>query len=132
MARRNQSCISHRKTGVVGIPRDVIKSAAYKSLSGTAAKLIPILQEIWAPDRTTFHFSVERAEKALGVSHPTACNAFLELQKKGFIELVHPHEWSNGKAREWRLTWIEPKGRIPTDEWASWKPTKENNSGKNL
>lgn len=70
------------------------------------------------------HFSVKRAKDALGVSKPTAIKAFDELSNKGFIDLVNQHEWLNGRAREWRLTYLPYKGREPTDEWEDWRSEK--------
>ena len=114
-----------RKEGVVGIPRIMIRSKAYKCLSGKSAKLITVLQDVYNPNEYVVHYSTKRAEEAMQMSHPTVCKAFQELMDKGFIELIGLHDWMNGKAREWRLTWLPFNGREPTDEWQFWKPPDE-------
>lgn len=114
----------NRPEGVLGIPRIMIRSAAYKQLSAKSVKLMLILQDVYNPSESVVHYSTKRAEEAAQMSHPTVCKAFNELMDKGFIELLDHHDWMNGKAREWRLTWLPFKGKEPTDDWQYWQPEK--------
>ncbi len=110
----------NRPEGVLAVPRSIIRSEAYQHLSGKAVKLMLILQDVYNPNEGVVHYSTKRAEEAMQMSHPTVCKAFHELMDKRYIELIDHHDWMNGKAREWRLTWMPFKGREPTDDWQTW------------
>lgn len=63
---------------------------------------------------------MNEAVEALGIGKGTAQRAFLELQEKGFVELVTPGNWYSRRAHEWRITYkptFEGKTRkAPTDD----------------
>lgn len=106
-----------RPGGVIALPREMVRSPAYHSLSLAARCLIVVLQDVWEPSTPVVHYSVRRAAEALGVSQATACRAFSELLRAGFIVLVQESDWLNGQAREYRLSWNSVNGREPTDDW---------------
>jgi|GEM_PF-417039 len=120
MAKKHQSRFK-RPGGIIALPREMIRSPTYHALGLPARNLIPILQDVWNPSEGAIHYSVERAATALKVSKGTASKAFKELWEHGFLQCVNESDWMNGKAREWRLTWMEFQGREPTDEWAHWQ-----------
>lgn len=110
-----------RKDGVIGFPRVVLRSSAYQDLSGNARALMFALQDVWRPADPDIHYSVRRAAKHLSISINTANNAFKALVDHGFITCVADCNWFNGKARVWRLNWMNNFNKEPTDEWADWE-----------
>ncbi len=110
--------------GVLAIPRQMVRSQAYKDLMPTARALIIELQDVWRPPEPELHFSVRRASAKLGVSNATACKAFSELWGHGFIKCTEQSDWFNGKARVWRLNWLANNGFEPTNEYLDWKENK--------
>lgn len=106
--------------GVIGFPRQVLRSPAYRNISTNARALMFELQDVWRPHEPNLHYSVRRAAKALGVANNTAGNAFRELVDHEFIRCVDESDWFNGKARTWRLNWLANNGREPTNEWMQW------------
>ena len=105
------------KQGVIGFPREVIRSDAFLKLKPAAKALMMILQDVWRPHEPNVHFSVRRAGDRLNVSKNSAAVAFKELLQAGFIVCAEESDWLNGKARVWRLTWVPIKGKEPTNEW---------------
>lgn len=103
--------------GVLGFPRQVVRSDAYKNLSSNAKVLMLFLQDVWKPHVPVIHYSVRRAATMLQVSKNTACRAFQELSDSKFIVCINESDWLNGKAREWRLTWLSSNDKEPTNEW---------------
>ncbi len=104
----------------------LLKSAAWRSLSGAAVK-------VWFELHTRYNggnngnvrLSMNEAVKALSISKGTAQRAFVELEEKGFIALQSSGNWYHRKAHEWRLT-TKPmqttKGKQnPTNEWKDWR-----------
>lgn len=113
--------------GVLGVPRRVIRSRAYRDLSIPARCLILELQDVWRPSEPVIHFSTRRAAAALRVSLTTASRAFHDLVEHGFIRNVADSDWLNGKARTYRLNWLSHDGLEPTNEWMVW--SEKNNKG---
>ncbi len=106
--------------GVIRLPRAMLGSPAYRSLSPAARALLVELQLLWAPDRTSIHFSSRRAGEALGISKASAARAFRELVETEFVVVTDEAQFSSngtGKARCYRLTWESMGGREPTAEW---------------
>jgi len=116
-----------RKHGVIGIPREMIRSPAYRDLSLPSRCLIVELQDVWNPGHISIHFSVRRVSESLGVSISSASRSFQELLSHGFIKLAHESNWVNGKAREWQLNWLPINGLEPTDEWKGWPKVRHGN-----
>jgi hypothetical protein len=109
--------------GFIGLPRHVFESEQYRTLSLTARCVLDELQNLHRPQRNgRIVLSVERAAIRLNVVENTVRPAFLELQKKGFIERSLDADYTKGRAREWRLTYEPCNGREPTDEWKNPDP----------
>ena len=119
MAKRKQPRYTH-PGGVLGVPRRVIRSPAYRDLSLAARCLMLELQDVWQPSEPVIHYSSRRAATALNKATNTAALAFNELSEHGFIQCIDDDDWFNGKARTYRLAWLPNDGREPTNEWMSW------------
>lgn len=107
--------------GVIALPRQMIRSDAYKHLSTNARALMILLQDVWRPFEPAVHYSVRRAGENLNISRNTAAKAFLELTDHGFITCVEQSDWLNGKARVYKLTWVSPNGGAPSNLWKKCK-----------
>jgi hypothetical protein len=106
--------------GFVAMPRIVLRSKAYNKLSCTARCLLLEFQNIHRPHNNGYlSISVSNAEGLLGVSDKTARKYFKELEQFGFLDLIKFHNYTNGKAREYRLTFQPFQGREPTNEFLS-------------
>lgn len=74
--------------------RRTMETPAWQALSTTAQALYPWLKMEWrGPDANnngSIRLSTRQAAERLGVSQPTAAEAFRELQRKGFIEQKEP------------------------------------------
>ena len=107
----------------VNLPYAMLRSAAWLSLSGPAARL-------WLLVRTRFNggnngrltLSLEEAARILHVSKATVFAAFLELQEKGFIVRTKKGEWYGRLASEWAVTDKGVNGAAPTYAWRQWRP----------
>lgn len=119
-----------RRGGVLAIPREMIRSPAYRRLSLPARCLIVELQDVWRPDVTSIHYSVRRVAARLGVSKDTASRAFAELETLGFVRLAEESNWYSGKARNWALTWMPNSGREPWDDWKARPENSLKSAGK--
>ena len=107
--------------GVIALPRQMLRSDAYKDLCSNARALMVLLQDVWRPAESAVHYSVRRAGKGLNISRNTAAKAFKELVEHGFIVCTEKHDWFNGKARAYKLTWISHYGREPSNNWMLWR-----------
>jgi hypothetical protein len=106
--------------GVLGVPRRVLRSPAYRDLTLPARCLMLELQDVWRPSEPDVHYSTRRAASALNAGMGTASRSFHELVEHGFIQRVAASDWLNGKARTYRLTWLSHDGREPTNDWMKW------------
>jgi DNA-binding transcriptional MocR family regulator len=102
----------------------MLTSPAYRALSCPARCLLEEFQRIFRHGRNgELRISTRRASELLGVSEPTASNAFHELASHGFLVLTNDERWQERKTREWRLTFEHSNnGSAPTDEWKRWTP----------
>lgn len=113
----------------VPLPYAMIKSPAWRALSGPAVKL-------WLELHTRFNgsnngklfLSMNEAAETLGLGKATVQRAFVDLQYKGFLVLEQEGNWYNRRAHEWRLTTkatqIRSGTKAPTNDWRFWKPEK--------
>jgi hypothetical protein len=111
----------------VPLPYAVLKSEAWRSLSGAAVKLFLELHTRFnGGNNGKVRLSMNEAVEALGLGKATVKRAFDELQDKGFIDLVTPGNWYHRRAHEWRLTtkaMQTAKGKqTATNDWKSWRP----------
>lgn len=117
----------------VPMPYAVLKSTAWRSLSGAAVKIWFELHARYnGGNNGRLHLSMNEAAKNLGIGKATAQRGFLELQEKGFIALESPGNWYSRRAHDWRLT-TKPmqttKGKeTPTNDWRSWSAKTKHGS----
>ncbi|GAB5437847.1 MarR family transcriptional regulator [Falsiruegeria mediterranea] len=113
----------------INLPYAMLKSPAWRSLSGVAIKL-------WCELHTRFnggnngqiHLSMNEAAEVLGLGKATVQRAFDDLQAKGFLVLEREGNWYHRRAHEWRLTTkpmhVRNGKKIATQDWRSWQPEK--------
>ena len=117
----------------VPLPYALLKSQAWRSLSGAAVKVFFELHTRFnGGNNGQVRLSLNEAVAALGIGKATAKRAFDELEAKGFIELVTPGAWYHRRAHEWRLT-HKPmqtfKGKqVATNDWRKWHPKTKRGS----
>jgi len=113
----------------VNLPYAILKSPAWRSLSGASVKVWCELHTRYnGGNNGTVRLSMNEAVEALGIGKSTVKRAFDDLQKKGFIALETEGSWYNRRTHEWRLT-TKPmqraKGNDPaTNDWRSWRAQK--------
>jgi len=111
----------------VPMPYAVLKSKAWRSLSGAAVKVWFELHVRYnGGNHGRIHLSMNEAAKNLSIGKTTAQRGFIELQEKGFIALEAEGNFFNRRAHDWRLT-TKPmqtaKGKeLPSNEWQLWSP----------
>ncbi len=117
----------------VPLPYGLLKSAAWRSLSGAAVKLfLELHTRFHGSNNGQVRLSLNEAVEALGLGKATIQRAYVELEAKGFVVLQTAGDWYHRRAHEWRLTTKPtetPKGNLPaTNEWRMWKPKTERGS----
>lgn len=123
MARKNKNGSGEGQ--YVPLPYAMLKSKAWRSLSGAAVKLFFELHTRYnGGNNGQVRLSMNEAVEALGIGKATVKRAFDELKEKGFIALATPGNWYHRQAHEWRLT-TKPMqgagGKTPaTNDWKSW------------
>ncbi|MDD9731666.1 helix-turn-helix domain-containing protein [Mameliella sp. AT18] len=111
------------------LPYAMLKSDAWRSLSGVAVKVFLELHTRFnGSNNGTLRLSYAEAAVLLGVGKATVKRGFEDLQAKGFVVLVRKGNWYHRQAHEWRLT-TKPvqkvKGvEVPSHDWRSWSPEK--------
>ena len=111
------------------MPYAILKSPAWRSLSGAAIKVFFELHSRFnGGNNGRIHLSMNEAATALGLGKATVQRAFAELQEKGFISLEKAGNWYGRMAHEWRLTtkpMQDAKGKVaPTNDWRAWRSEK--------
>ena len=114
----------------VPLPYAILKSAAWRSLSGAAVKVFFELHTRYnGGNNGQVRLSMKEAAEALGIGKATAQRAFVDLQDKGFIVLTTPGNWYNRRAHEWRLTHKPVQtanGKTtPSNDWRFWTEKTE-------
>lgn len=117
----------------VPLPYAILKSAAWRSLSGAAVKVFLELHTRYnGGNNGQVRLSMNEAAEALGIGKATAQRGFAELQDKGFILLTTPGNWYHRRAHEWRLThkpMQTAKGKqLPSNDWKNWSEKTERGS----
>ncbi len=111
------------------LPYAQLKSAAWRSLSGSAVRLwLELHTRYNGGNNGTLTLSYAEAGETLGMGKATVQRAYAELVAKGFLALEREGNWYNRRAHEWRLT-TKPmqnaKGKVlATQDWRSYRPPK--------
>lgn len=113
----------------VAIPYPMARSAAWRSLSGSAIK-------VWVELRSRYNggnngkltLSLDEAARLLGLGKATVSRALDELTAKGFIELRVRGHWYGRKATEYSVTDRSCQGVHASNAWRTWSPSDERSS----
>jgi hypothetical protein len=120
---------SKREGQYFGLSYSMAHSAAFRSLSGTALKVLLELRCRYnGRNNGEVFLSYQEVAVLLGMSKSTAARAFAELKAKGFLKLARPGHFYGRRATEWILTDCPHKGHPATRDWQNWRPDK---GGKN-
>jgi len=113
----------------VNLPFAMLRSPAWRSLSGPAVKVWFELHSRYnGGNNGQFYLSMNEASDLLRLGKATVQRAFQKLQDKGFLVLVRKGDWYHRWAHEWRLTTKSVQTRQgkrgATNDWHSWQPRK--------
>ncbi|WOI55589.1 helix-turn-helix domain-containing protein [Palleronia sp. LCG004] len=125
----------HREGQYAPLPYALLKSDAWRSLSGAAVRVFLELHTRYnGSNNGNVRLSFAEAGRALGIGKATVQRAYDELIDKGLLRLESEGNWYHRKAHEWRLT-TKPvqkiKGQEPaSNEWRNYRlPKTERGSG---
>ncbi|MCK0102349.1 helix-turn-helix domain-containing protein [Pseudohalocynthiibacter sp. F2068] len=124
------------KEQYVNMPYPMLRSKAWRSLSGAAVKIwFELHSRFHGGNNGTLHLSMNEAAEILGLGKATVKRGFDELQAKGFIVLEKEGAWYHRRAHEWRLTTkpvVTRYKRSPaTNDWRKWQPPEKSKRGSN-
>ena len=113
----------------INLPYAMIKSPAWRSLSGSAIKVwFELHARFSGGNNGSIHLSMNEAAQILGLGKATVQRAFVELEAKGFIVLEVPGNWYSRRAHDWRLTTKPTQAstgnKAATNDWRDWRPQK--------
>ncbi|WP_170474676.1 helix-turn-helix domain-containing protein [Ruegeria arenilitoris] len=113
----------------VNLPYAMLKSPAWRALSGPAVKLLLELHTRFnGGNNGKLYLSLNEAAEILGLGKATVQRAYRELQDKGFLVLEKEGSWYHRQAHEWRLTTKSTQTRsgkkAATNDWRNWRPEK--------
>ena len=114
----------------INLPYAMLKSPAWRSLSGAAVRLwLELHTRYNGGNNGAVRLSITEAADALGLGRATISRAFIELPVKGFLSLVKRGNWYHRQAHEWRLTTkplMKVTGKVlPSHDWRDWHPPKK-------
>jgi hypothetical protein len=102
------------------------RSTAWRSLSGSAAKLWPELRSRYnGGNNGKISLSLDEAARILHIGKGTARRGLQELEAKGFIVMTRKGRWYGRLATLWRLTDKSCDGHQPTNDWKRWQPPEK-------
>lgn len=129
MRRHDNKGRSYGSGQYIPIPHVMAKSAAWRSLSGGAAKLyIELHSRFNGFNNGDLSVSYSEAAKLLSLGKSTVKRAFDELTEKGFVVRTSEGHWYGRKAATWRLTAKVariPKYVVASNGWKDWVPAKK-------
>ena len=134
MGRKKKYSADHRADmrggGLIGLPKCVHKSAAYRSLDLYArAVLLEILSRFNGYNNGTIGCSVRELGEGLGNQNYTRISkALADCMERGLLDIGHESLWKERHSRQWRLTFISsgnpPFVKSATNEYRDWTPQK--------
>lgn len=124
---------SKREGQYFGLSYSMAHSAAFRSLSGGALKVLVELRcRFNGGNNGKVFLSYQEAAVVLGMSKSTVARAFSELREKGFIKQARPGHFYGRRAAEWILTDCKHEGHPPTRDWQAWRPQRQPKNGKSV
>ena len=113
------------------LPYAQLKSAAWRSLSGSAVRLwLELHTRYNGGNNGALTLSYAEAGELLGMGKATVQRAYAELLDRGFLALERKGNWYHRRAHEWRLTtksMQSAKGKVlATQDWRNYQPRKTN------
>lgn len=111
------------------LPYGMLKSDAWRDLSGSAVKLFLELHTRFnGSNNGNVRLSYEEAAEALGMGKATVHRAYRDLVVKGFLVLENEGNFYHRQAHEWRLTTKPTQGakgrKDATNEWHRYRREK--------
>jgi hypothetical protein len=120
----------------IAIPRSLMRSAAYISLSANArAVLLELVYAYNGRNNGSIRFGVRATSTRSGLSKSSIALGLCELTKRGFVAVTRQGSFhqKGGLASEYRLTW-RPSGTHqatpPTRDYEAWKPSQGASSSR--
>ena len=116
---------SKRRGKFVALSYDLVKSPAWRSLSGSAVRYYLELRTRYNGfNNGDLSLSLGEAKELLGMGRHTTIRAQQELQERGFIHLSARGGYYQHLATTWRLTDCRMPKRQATNDWKIWQPKK--------
>ena len=135
MARANRKGRSKGGGQFVPIPHNMARSAAWRSLSGAAAKVYVELRSRYnGRNNGDLSLSYREAAGSLRLGKTSVKRAFDELQEKGFLVKTSEGRWYGRKAATWAATdkpVDHPRAAPATNAWKAWRSPAEAKASKN-
>lgn len=135
MGRKKKFQADHRADtrgeGLIGLPKCVHKSAAYRSLDLYArAVLMEVLGRFSGYNNGEIGVSYREVGDALGnQNYSRIAKAFADLMDRGLIDIAVESLWKERHSRQYRLTFITslkpPHTRPATNDYRHWKPKND-------
>lgn len=124
-ARVNKKGRSSKGGQWIPLPYPLVRSPAFRSLSGAALKVfIELRSRFNGGNNGDLSLSLGDAASLLRLSKTTAKRAFDELEKKGLIINTSPGHWYGRRAATWAVTTETvhlPRAELrPRDDWKRW------------
>lgn len=108
-----------QRGGVVALPRHLLSSPQYLSLSAQAKTLMLLMHIHWRNDRPVA-YGVKEAAAKIPCDRRTAMKAFKDLERLGFITCIDEFWFCSrieSKSRTWRLEWLPYMDNPPKNTW---------------
>jgi hypothetical protein len=127
MARTNRTGRTKGTDKFVMLTEDLLRTAAYRSLSANArALLVELIRRFNGSNNGYISMSVREAAKLCGYSARPAMKALKDLRGRGFIKsrMKGSFDRKVRHASEWELTFHPVGNSIPTHDYLKWKPSE--------
>jgi predicted transcriptional regulator len=107
----------------VAMTHDMIDSAAWRSLSGAAAKVYLDLARLYdGKNNGDLAYGLGTAAERLALGKATVQRALKELMTKGFIRQESRGGWRGRQSSTWALTSLATADELRSDDWKRWQP----------